>query len=124
MTMQEILQRLTAPPAQILRTVQPTPLAVSYTISTRPRPNTVLAKVASYVGALVRVLVALSTALMLWVLGGFYSERTEHVLMHSLGHLKTAQLLELANKCQWVYAAPCAVLIFILLFRRNYVGMM
>jgi phosphatidylinositol glycan class H protein len=122
MTMQEILQRLTAPPAQILRTIQPTPFTASYTVSTRPIPRTVLSKIASHVSVLIRVVIGLLTAFVLWILSGVYNERTEHVLLYILGHIMTEQLLDLSIWCQWVYTAPCALIVLTLVFRRNYTG--
>lgn len=114
--MQALLQRLTSPPRQVLRTVQPTPFTVSYTVSTRPMPHTVPARLASHVSVLIRIIVGTCTALLLWILGGVYREKTEHILLHVLGRLRAEQLLELANRCQWMYVAPFALVVFILAF--------
>ncbi|KAH4198072.1 phosphatidylinositol N-acetylglucosaminyltransferase [Parastagonospora nodorum] len=120
MTMQDFLRRITAPPAQILRTVQPTPYTASYTVSTRPVPRKLHARLASYVSVFFRVIIGLVTAFGVWTVSGAESVRTENALQSVLGPLKTDQLLESAGRCQWMYTAPCALVIFALVFRRNY----
>lgn len=120
--MRELLRELTAPPKQLLRTLQPTPTTVLYTVSTRPRPHTLLARAAVYVGTLVRILVGLATALVLWVKCRYEVSRTEYTLLHILGRLRTDQLLVFVDECQWRYLVPIALVIFFLVFRRNYTG--
>ncbi|KAH4257163.1 phosphatidylinositol N-acetylglucosaminyltransferase [Parastagonospora nodorum] len=121
MTMQDFLRRITAPPAQILRTVQPTPYTVSYTVSTRPVPRKLHARLASYVSVFFRVTVGLATAFVVWIVSGLDLPRAEIPLLYVLGRLRTEQLLESASRCQWMYTAPCALVIFALVFRRNYI---
>lgn len=118
------MQRLSAPPVKRLRVVQPTPYTVSYTVSTRPLPRTLPAYIASFVGLLLRIVVGISTVLLLWLRSRVESERTEIILLRVLGHLRANQLLALVDKCEWMYLASCALFIFVLVFRRNYTGML
>ncbi|KAH7412306.1 GPI-GlcNAc transferase complex, PIG-H component-domain-containing protein [Phaeosphaeria sp. MPI-PUGE-AT-0046c] len=118
--MRDLLQRLSAPPKQTLRILQPTPYTVSYTVSTRPVPRTVLARVTSFIGFLLRVTAGLSTTLLLWLSSGIRHEQTEHVLLHVLSQHHLDQLYAIVTKCQWMYLGPCALVIFIIVFRRNY----
>jgi phosphatidylinositol glycan class H protein len=120
--MRAFLQRLTAPPAQILETLQPSPYTVSYTVSTRLVPQTIFARIASHVGLLLRIILGLSAALLLWLKSRFQVTRTEHILLAVLSRSRTHQLLQFADKCQWMYLAPCVLVVFILVFRRNYTG--
>jgi phosphatidylinositol glycan class H protein len=120
--MRGFLQRLSAPPAQILQTLQPTPFTVSYAVSTRPVPKTVFAQVTSYVSLLTRIIVGLSTTLLIWTVSGFQTAATEYYLLSTLGRLRTDQLLVLAGTCEWKYVVPGALVILLLVFRRNYTG--
>jgi phosphatidylinositol glycan class H protein len=116
------LQRLSAPPTQILQTLQPTPFTVSYTVSTRPVPKTVFAQVTSYASLLTRIIVGLSTTLLIWTVSNFQTEATEYFLLSTLGRLRTDQLLVLAGTCEWKYVVPGALVILFLVFRRSYAG--
>jgi phosphatidylinositol glycan class H protein len=120
--MPTLLQRLTAPPVQTLNTLQPSPFTVLYTVSTRLVPKTVFASIASYVGLLLRMVLGCSAALLLWLRSHIQSMRTEHTLLGILGRLRTQQLLEFVDNCQWMYLAPCILSVFVLVFRRNYTG--
>jgi phosphatidylinositol glycan class H protein len=121
--MRALLQRLSAPPAQTLQTVKPTPFTVSYTVSTRPVPRTVAAKIAGYGGLLVRILAGLSTALFVGIAARIApGQITLDLLYYVLGHQGTWQVLGYADTCPWKYMVPCAFVVFFLVFRRNYTG--
>jgi phosphatidylinositol glycan class H protein len=120
--MRAFLQRLTAPPVQTLSKLQPSPYTVLYTVTTRPIPKSILATIASYVGLVLRTALGLSTALLVWLTSGIQATKTEHILLSVLDRSKTHQLLVLADNCQWMYLAPCVLVVFILVFRRNYTG--
>lgn len=122
LTMRDQLERWSAPPKQILRVLQPTPHTASYTVSTRPVPRTVPARIASYVGIMLRAIVGLSTVLLLWLASGIKREQTENILLHVLDRFRLGQLLALVEKCQWLYLAPCALVLLVVVFRRNYTG--
>ncbi|KAH8723400.1 GPI-GlcNAc transferase complex, PIG-H component-domain-containing protein [Phaeosphaeriaceae sp. PMI808] len=116
--MRDLLQRLSAPPMQILRILQPTPFTVSYTVSTRAAPRTIFAKATSYVGVLIRITVGLLAVFVLWAkyrAGG----RTQYYLAVLLGSQWAHQLL-IAETCQWKYVAPSALTVLFLVLRRNY----
>jgi phosphatidylinositol glycan class H protein len=121
-TMSALLQRLLAPPVQVLRTLQPTSSTVSYTISTCSASNTIPAKIAVYTGLLIRILAGLSTALLLWIVARPSNSQIHDVLPYILGSHKTWQLFAFADTCQWTYLVPSAVVVFFLVFRRNYTG--
>jgi phosphatidylinositol glycan class H protein len=120
--MRDLLERLASPPAQILYVSQPTPYTATYTVSTRPLPRTISSKIASYVGVLVRLLIGLWIAISLWVFSRYGTEKTDRWLNRILGHVKTEQLLALVDRSHWLYTAPCAFVILLLVFRRNYTG--
>jgi phosphatidylinositol glycan class H protein len=120
--MSVFLQRLTAPPAQTLHTLQPSPYTVSYTVSTCPVPKTIFASVASYVGLLLRIILGSSAALLLWLASRIQAIRTEYIVEGILGRLKTHQLLGFVDKCEWMYLAPCVLGVLVLVIRRNYTG--
>jgi phosphatidylinositol glycan class H protein len=120
--MQALLQRLSAPPTQTLRTREPAPYTASYTVSTRPVARTIPAKIVSHVGVLLRFLVGLAAALLLWLTSRVELGKAEYILLRVLGRLHTDQLFLLVDQCQWKYLGPCMLAIFILVFRRNYTG--
>ncbi|KAF1969244.1 hypothetical protein BU23DRAFT_653257 [Bimuria novae-zelandiae CBS 107.79] len=90
-TIISVLQRLSSPPTQALRTLQPTQATVSYTVSTRPELKTIPAKVSFYVGIALRILV---------------------------GHVESLQVL--IDALPWRYLAPASLLVFYLTLRRGY----
>jgi hypothetical protein len=122
LTMRDQLERWSAPPKQLLRVLQPTAYTASYTVSTRPVPRTVPAQIASYIGILSRTIVGLATALLLWLASGIKREQTEDILLHVLDRFRLDQVLTLVAKCQWLYLAPCALIVLVVVFRRNYTG--
>jgi phosphatidylinositol glycan class H protein len=77
---------------------------------------------ASYVSLLLRVIAGISTALLLWLQSRVESVRTESILLRVLGHFRASQLLALVDMCEWMYLAPSALVMFVLVFRRNYTG--
>ncbi|CAO2650132.1 Nn.00g014240.m01.CDS01 [Neocucurbitaria sp. VM-36] len=118
--MAALLQRLTAPPSQTLRTLQPTPSTVQYTVSTRPIPTTIPAILGFCSKILIRVLVGLATALLLWTKWRITFEQSTATLQNVLGTAREAWLLKLAGSCQWRFLAPSALVILFLVFRRSY----
>lgn len=122
--MRKLLEELTAPPAQILRTLQPTPYTVSYTVSTRAIPGTVLARLAQHVDTVLRILVGLATVLFLWVKWcttynkSLYPYSTVPVAVI----LRDWHLDTVISACQWLYLLPSTLMILYLVLRRNYTG--
>lgn len=119
--MREILQELTAPPAQILRTLQPTSSTVSYTVSTRPVLRTIPATYLRYTSILFRIAFGLATTLLLWVKWRVTNAKLSY---HQVQLLRWGdwQLDKFAEACQWTYLLPSAFVVFFLVFRRNYIG--
>lgn len=120
--MAALLQRLTSPPAQILRTLQPTPSTIQFTVSTRPIPTTFPAIVGYYINIMFRVLLGLTTTLLLWTKWRITFEQSTAILLYVLDTSREAWLLKLAESYQWRYLAPSALVILILVFRRGYIG--
>jgi phosphatidylinositol glycan class H protein len=119
-----LLARLTAPPTQTLHILAPTPSTVSFTVSTRPVPTTLAAKLGYYVGLLARLLVGLCTLALLWVKWslGHGSSRSTEALLWVLGGPQTARLLKAVGGLAWVYAGPAAVVVLFVALRRGYTG--
>ncbi|KAF1939495.1 hypothetical protein EJ02DRAFT_256263 [Clathrospora elynae] len=117
--MSALLQRLTSPPAQTLRTLQPTSSTITYTVSTRHEPNALPAKLGYCVGILLRVLLGLSTVVLLWTKWRVTSERSTSALQW-VGGIREAQLVKLAENCNWRYIGPSALGVLFLVFRRGY----
>lgn len=119
-----LLARLTAPPNQTLHTLAPTPSTVSFTVSTRPVPATLAAKLGHYVGLLTRLLVGLCILALLWVKWslGYGSSRSTEALLWVLGGPQTARLLKAVGGLAWVYAGPAAVAVLFVVLRRGYTG--
>jgi phosphatidylinositol glycan class H protein len=118
-----LLARLTAPPTQTLRTLQPTPSTVSFTVSTRPVPATLAAKLSYYVGLLTRLMLGACVLLFLWTKWcTSYSQSTD-TLLFLLGGPRTAALLEGIGGLWWGYAGPGAITVLYLVLRRGYTGM-
>lgn len=121
-TMREYLQDLTAPPAQTLRTLRPTPTAVSYIVSTRPVPTTIAAQILRYISVLLRVAVLLATLSLLWAKWHIPDERASHIEAWIVHILKDKQLDTFIESCQWSYLVPCTLVVVFLVFKRNYTG--
>jgi phosphatidylinositol glycan class H protein len=121
--MRDLLQRLTAPPAQHLRVLQPTCATVSYTVSTRTLPKTLPVRLAHYIGIILRTVTGLSAAILLllkWRLTE--SEKVPNVLMRLLDPIKDWPLLHVVESWQWTYLVPSAFVIMFLALRRDYTG--
>jgi phosphatidylinositol glycan class H protein len=121
--MRDLLQRLTAPPAQHLRVLQPTGATVSYTVSTRTLPKTLPARLAQYIGIILRTVTSLSAAILLllkWRLTEY--EKMPSVLIRLLDPIKDMQLLQLVETWQWTYLVPSALVVMFLALRRGYTG--
>jgi phosphatidylinositol glycan class H protein len=92
-------------------------------VSTRPVPRTIVAKFAGYVALLVRILMGLSTALFVGTAARVLpAGKTPNLLLCVLGRQWTGQLLGFADTCPWRYMVPSALVVFFLVFRRNYTG--
>jgi phosphatidylinositol glycan class H protein len=121
--MRDLLQRLTAPSAQHLRVLQPTGATVSYTVSTRTLPKTLTARLAHYIGIILRTVTGLSAAILLllkWRLTEY--EKMLSVLMRLLDPIKDMQLLQLVETWQWTYLVPSVLVVMFLALRRGYTG--
>lgn len=119
-----LLARLTAPPNQTLHTLAPTSSTVSFTVSTRPEPATLAAKLGHFVGLLARLLIGLCTLALLWVKWslGYGSSRSTEALLWVLGGPQTARLLKAVGGFAWVYAVPAAAAVLFVVLRRGYTG--
>lgn len=120
--MPTILQQFTSPPAQTLRTLQPTPSTIQYTVSTRPIPSTIPARLTHYAGYLIRCFVGLATALLLWTRWRLTYEKSTDILQWALSSTHEAWLHKVAESCQWIYLAPSALVAVFLALRRGYTG--
>ena len=118
-----LLARATAPPTQTLHTLQPTPSTVSFTVSTRPVPVTVAAKLAYYVGLLTRVLLGICALLLLWTKWRISYGHSTDTLLYLLGGPRTAALLKDVGGLGWQYVAPGAIAVLYMVLRRGYTGM-
>lgn len=121
-TMREYLQELTAPPAQTLQTLQPTSTTASYTVSTRPVPRTISARLFRYISILLRVAVLLATLFLLWAKWRVSNEKLLYVERQIMEVLKEWQMDTVVEACQWRYIVPGALVTLFLVFRRNYTG--
>lgn len=117
-----ILQRLASPPKQTLRTLQPTPSTVSYTVSTRPVPKTLPAILGFYIGIPVRILIGIGTLVVLWTKWRVSTTKSTGLLLWMFGNAGKEQLVKVADMSQWRYLAPGALLVLYLVFHRGYTG--
>ncbi|KZM18904.1 uncharacterized protein EKO05_0010379 [Ascochyta rabiei] len=115
-----VLARLTAPPAQTLRTLQPTPSTVSFTVSTRPTPATVAAKLRYYAGLLIRIVAGALALTTLWAKWRITHGRSTDILLWTLGGPQTAALLEAIGGLGWQFVAPGAMVVLFVVLRRGY----
>lgn len=109
-------------PSQKLRILQPTPSTVQYTVSTRPTPDTVSAKVTHCSSLVLRVTLGLGAALLLWAKWRTSYEQQSILLQWTLGAVWEERLLALAQRCPWRYLSPTALALLFLVFKRNYTG--
>lgn len=117
-----LLARLMAPPTQTLRTLQPTPSTVSFTVSTRPVPATVAAKLSYYVGLLTRLMLGACVLLLLWTKWRISYGQSTDTLLFLLGGPQTAALLKGVGGLWWGYVGPGAIMVLYLVLRRGYTG--
>ena len=118
-----LLARLTAPPTQTLRILSPTPSTVSFTVSTRPVPATLAAKLRYYVGLLTRLLLGLAALFVLWVKWRVSHGLTTDILLYALGGPQTAALLKGVGGMKWSYIGGGAFVVLFAVLRRGYTGM-
>jgi hypothetical protein len=114
-----LLARLTAPPTQTLRILSPTPS----TVSTRPVPATLAAKLRYYVGLLTRLLLGLAALFALWVKWRLSHGLTTDILLYALGGPQTAALLKGVGRMKWSYVGGGAFVVLFAVLRRGYTGM-
>lgn len=119
-----LLARLTSPPRQILHTLAPTPSTVSFTVSTRPIPTTLAAKLRHYVGLITRFLLGACTLLLLWLKWSlsYGASRSTESLLWLLGGPQTAALLKALGGIGWMHMGPGALVVLFLVLRRGYTG--
>ena len=118
-----LLARLTAPPTQTLRILSPTPSTVSFTVSTRPVPATLAAKLRYYVGLLTRLLLGLAALSALWVKWRVSHGLTTDILLYALGGPQTVALLKGVGGMKWSYIGGGAFVVLFAVLRRGYTGM-
>lgn len=116
-----LLGRLTSPPAQTLRVLQPTPSTITYTVSTRSVPTTLPAHAAYYVGILFRILLGVASVLLLWIKWRTSNEVPMSCLRDALGS-EGGQLGGIIEALQWRYLIPSTLVITFLVLKRNYTG--
>ncbi|KAL5421034.1 hypothetical protein PMIN04_005943 [Paraphaeosphaeria minitans] len=114
------LHRLSAPPVQTLRTLQPTQATVTYTVSTRLEATTVAAKLRFYTGIALRMLLALAVALLAWTRWCAGRETPAVALSWILGHARSEELLQLVSRLPWRYLVPACLCVVYLALRRGY----
>lgn len=119
--MSSLLHRLTSPPAQTLRVLQPTPSTITYTVSTRSVPTTLPAHAAYYVGIVFRVAVGVSSVLLLWMKWKTANGATMLFLQDTLGS-EGGHLVRIIEVFQWRYLVPSTLATIVLVLRRNYTG--
>jgi phosphatidylinositol glycan class H protein len=121
-TMLAALQRLSSPPAQTLRTLQPTQATVSYTVTTRPAATTVPARLSFCTGIALRILVGTAVALLAWTKWCASRDVPAVALSWTLGNARAEELLLLVSRLPWRYLVPASVCTVYLALRRGYTG--
>ncbi|KAF2475530.1 uncharacterized protein BDR25DRAFT_340250 [Lindgomyces ingoldianus] len=118
--MLSLLQRLTSPPSQTLTTLQPTPSTISFTVSTRPVPKTLLALFTYYLSILVRILAGTLALITLWAKWRASSGKHTVLLSMFLGRVAEAWIVKLVETLPWRYLAPVALTVIWRVGRRGY----
>lgn len=116
------LQRLSSPPVQTLRTLQPTQATVAYTVSTRPEAKTVTAQLSFYTGVALRILVGIAVALLAWAKWCASRENPAVALSWTLGDARSEHLVQLVSLLPWRYLVPASLCTVYLALRRGYTG--
>lgn len=127
--MSAFLERLTSPPVQTLRVLQPTSSIAQYTVTTRPVPQTIPTILGHYVGLAVKILVGIQTVLLVlakWASDPTYGRyyQASSWMSPLLDNIWGTALLRLLHLCEWTYLVPCALVILYLVIRRGYTGML
>lgn len=117
-----LLARLTAPPHQTLLTHAPTPSTVTYSVSTRPVPSTVAAKLLHYASILTRLLVGVLVLLTLWTRYRLTHGQSTNMLLYTLGGPRTATLLKALGSVGWGYTIATSLVLLFLVLWRGYTG--
>ncbi|KAF2133858.1 hypothetical protein P153DRAFT_392498 [Dothidotthia symphoricarpi CBS 119687] len=115
-----LLQRLTSPPAQTLRVLQPTPATISYTVSTRPPRTTVPALLSWTLNLLTRLLLGLCALSLLWTKQRLAANHPAPLPAWLLSPKTRTRALALLATTPWRYLAPLALLVLVLVCRRPY----
>ncbi|KAF2873548.1 GPI-GlcNAc transferase complex, PIG-H component-domain-containing protein [Massariosphaeria phaeospora] len=118
--MLSLLQPFTSPPSHTLRTFQPTPSTISYTVSTRPVPKTLPALLALYISVLVRIVVGALVAGTLWVKWHVSSGRATEWLGELFGSTSEAWLVRATEMLPWRYLAPGSAVLLYMVLKRGY----
>lgn len=121
MAMLPLLQKIVAPPKQTLRTVQPTPSTVCYTVSTRSDPQTVPAQLVHYVSIVLRIVLGVCALLVLlakWELS--FGKR--RFVTQGLNADNAPLAMRLVEEGQWRYIVCGALVTLWLVLRRGYTG--
>jgi hypothetical protein len=121
--MATLLSHLTSPPAQSLRTLQPTSSTITYTVSSRPVPSTLPAKAIHYISILLRVLCGFAALVALWAKWFVKEVQSIEYLRAVVGGTeKEAQIIKFIASCPWICLAPGVAAVLFLVFRRGYTG--
>ncbi|KAF2848421.1 hypothetical protein T440DRAFT_470279 [Plenodomus tracheiphilus IPT5] len=118
--MSTILKRFTSPSAQTLRTLQPTPSTIQYTVSTRTVADTIPAVLSHYFSIALRIIVGLATVLLAWAKCRTSFELPPTILQWTSNTAWEAHFLALAQRCHWRFLGPTSLFLLYLIFKRNY----
>ena len=117
-----LLAGLMGPPTQVLRTLQPTSSTVSFTVSTRPVPLTVTARLRYYASILTRFLIGTCVLVVLWIRWSISYGESTNILLWIFGGPQTALLLKIVGAWGWHYIVPGALAMLFMVLRRGYTG--
>ncbi|OCL05371.1 hypothetical protein AOQ84DRAFT_399608 [Glonium stellatum] len=124
----QIFARITSPATQSLTTYRPTPSTISFTVSTRPVPRTLPARLLFYLSILVRIILGILALALLWakwritfpiegdISKGVRAELTTWVLGSSAGQAAT----RISTRLQWRLLIPGALGVLWGVCRRGY----
>jgi phosphatidylinositol glycan class H protein len=117
-----LLARLTAPPLQNLTIRRPTPSTISFTVSTRPAPSSLTAWLGYYIGLLLRLVLCIAVLSLLWTKWRVSQGLGTDVLLWVFGGPLTLTILKSVGSVAWVYVAPGALIVLLLILRRGHTG--